>query len=106
MTKPVSKYQTLRAHLTSKTLSARGFAKSELRDKLWKRAKLEGKPGVDLSKLREGYEMRESENMTMNGQNVITMELWKRIDQETIVLAPKVEVVTVNEENKLEDLLK
>jgi len=99
-------YKTLRAHLTSKTVSARRTSLSKVSNALWKRHNLEVGPGQDAEKIRAGYEMREIERMGSEGQTVIKAELWHKVDEETIVLTPSVEVVTVDEENSLEDLLK
>jgi len=99
-------YKTLRAHLTSKALSARFREQRKISDVLWKRHNLEVGPGQDADKIRAGYEMRESVTQAGEGRTVVKSELWKRIDEESVLLMPSVEVVTIDEENSLEDLLK
>lgn len=106
MSNRTMKYKTLRSHSTSKAMGARWAAISRIRDALWERHGLTVKPGQDEAKIREGYEMRQSDMMTIKGENVITVELWKRVDVETTVLNVTVQEVKVDEKNKLEDLLK
>ena len=70
----------------------RQMARDRLQTEVWKRNKL------DNPVKREGYEMRVDERRTRDGGQTIHVELWKKIDSETVQLEIDAKVVSVEKD--------
>lgn len=74
-------------------------ARIDAENKLWDRN------GVGNPTKRGGYEIRET-SVTVNGQTLITQQLWKKVDEIRVNIHSTVQAQEIEPASEIEDLLK